>query len=209
MKSISFLGVFCLILVAGFYFIDFRIRPTLLNLAEARVKQLASRDIYEAVKANISPNIEYQSLIKVQFNQSGKISFIQPNTGEINRISSEATLAVQKRLQNMPKVYLKIPLGQLFSSRLLAGFGPEIPVRIFPVGFVESTINDRFDVAGINQTRHRIFLTIKAVVKTVIPLVNQEVQVSTDIPLAEAIVVGDVPNVYVNGGGVILPGSGK
>lgn len=209
MKSITFLGVFCLIIVISFYFFDFRVRPTLSRLAEAKVRQIAATNINEAIKANISPNIEYQSLIKVQFDKDGKISFIQPNTGEINRISSEATLAVQKRLLKIPQIFLKIPVGQIFGSRILAGMGPEVPVKIFPVGYVESTINDCFDVAGINQTRHRIYVTIKAIVKTVIPLVNQEVQVSTNIPLAEAIIVGDVPNVYVNGGGVILPSSGK
>lgn len=207
LNSITVAGIFCLILVIGFYVIDFRIRPTLINLAEARARLIATRAINEAVQSNISPDIQYQNLIHIQLNQEGKVALIQPNTGEINRISSEATLAVQKRLQKLSQEIVYIPMGQVFGSKIMAGFGPEIPVKIIPIGFVESSINDRFDVAGINQVRHRIYVTVKAIVKMVVPLVNQEVQVSTDIPLVEAVIMGDVPGVYVGSGGVIIPGS--
>ena len=204
----SVLGILCLFAVFCFYFVDFRIRPTLRNLAEAKARVIATQAINEAIKSNISPDIQYQNLMKIQLNNEGKVTLIQPNTGEINRIASEATLAVQKRLQDLPKVSIKIPVGQVMGSKIMAGFGPDITVKIVPIGFVESTINDRFDLAGINQVRHRIYVTIKAVVKMVIPLINQEVQVSTDIPLVEAVIMGDVPNVYVgNGAGVILPGT--
>jgi sporulation protein YunB len=208
LSSITFLGVFCIIMVLSFYIIDFRIRPTLRHLAQARARVIATEAINEAIRSNISPDINYQNIINVHLNSQGKVALIQPNTGEINRISSEATLAVQRKLQDLPKLTIKIPVGQVIGSKIMAGFGPDIAVKVLPIGFVESAINDRFDVAGINQVRHRIFLTVKAVVKMVVPLVNQEVQVSTDIPLVEAVIMGDVPNVYVgNGGGVILPGT--
>jgi sporulation protein YunB len=202
------MGILCLLLVLCFYIVDFRIRPTLRNLAEAKARVTATQAINEAIRSNICPDIQYQNLIKIQLNSEGKVALIQPNTGEINRIASEATLAVQKRLQDLPKVVIKIPIGQVMGSKIMAGFGPDIAVKVLPIGFVESMINDRFDLAGINQVRHRIYVTIKAVVKMVVPLINQEVQVSTDIPLAEAVIMGDVPNVYVgNGAGVILPGT--
>jgi sporulation protein YunB len=208
LQSMTVMGILCLVLVFCFYIVDFRIRPTLRALAEAKARVIATQAINEAIKSNICPDIQYQNLIKIQLNNEGKVSLIQPNTGEINRISSEATLAVQKRLQDLPKAIIKIPIGQVMGSKIMAGFGPDIPVKIVPIGFVESTINDRFDLAGINQVRHRIYVTIKAIVKMVVPLINQEVQVSTDIPLVEAVIMGDVPNVYVgNGAGVILPGT--
>jgi sporulation protein YunB len=208
LQSITLLGILCLFLVLCFYIIDFRIRPTLRNLAEAKARVIATQAINEAIRSNICPDIQYQNLIKIQLNNEGKVALIQPNTGEINRIASEATLAVQKKLQDLPRVVIQIPIGQVMGSKIMAGLGPDIPVNVIPIGFVESTINDRFDLAGINQVRHRIFVTVKAVVKMVVPLINQEIQVSTDIPLVEAVIMGEVPNVYVgNGTGVILPGT--
>ena len=134
---------------------------------------------------------------------------MQPNNAEINRIAVTATLAIQKRLQDLAPVTVKVPLGQVFGSRILAGYGPNLPVRVIPIGLVESVINDVFDQAGINQTRHRIFIRVKAVVKMIVPLVNEEIRINTDIPLTEAVIVGEVPNVYVGSGGVILPSGGK
>ncbi|MGE5582481.1 MAG: sporulation protein YunB [Bacillota bacterium] len=210
LRSITTLGIICLVLVIGFYVIDFRVRPSLRHLAEAKARLIATKAINEAIRSNISPGIQYQNLIKVQFNGEGKVSIIQPNTGEINRISSEATLAIQKRLEGLPREIISVPLGQVLGSKIMAGFGPDIPVKVAPMGLVESSISDRFDLAGINQVRHRIYVTVKAIIKMVVPLINQEIQVSTDIPLVEAVIMGEVPNVYVgNGAGVIIPGATK
>lgn len=204
-SSLITLGIFGLLMVMIFYIVDFRIRPTLIQLAQVKARQIAAQTINEAIRSDISPDIQYQNLIKITFNSAGKIILIQPNTGEVNRIASEATIAVQKKLQKLPKTEIKIPAGQVIGSRIMAGFGPNISVKVLPVGFVESTINDRFEAAGINQVRHRIFVTVKATIKMVIPLISEESHVSTDIPLVEAIIVGDVPNVFVGNGGVILP----
>jgi sporulation protein YunB len=198
---------FLVLMGAGLYLIDFKIRPTLKNLAEAKAKQVATRAINEAINTNISPKIQYQNIIRVNFDTAGKVAFMQPDTGEINRISALATLAVQNRIKNLSRQIIKIPLGQIFGVKMLGGVGPNLPVRVYSIGIVESKIQDRFDVAGINQIRHRIFITIKAVIKMVVPLINQEVQVSTSVLLTEAIVMGEVPNIYVGNGnhGLILP----
>ncbi|HEX3043887.1 MAG TPA: sporulation protein YunB [Bacillota bacterium] len=206
-QSLICIGIFLLLVAAGIYAVDFRIRPTLIQLARTQANQMATRAINEAISARIVPDIHYQNLIKLQLNQAGEIALVQPNTGEINRISSVATLAVQKRLQNLPSQTLVVPLGQILGLRMMAGYGPSFPIKVIPVGFVESSIYDRFDTAGINQVRHRIILTIQATVKLIVPLVNQEVRVKTDVPLVETIIVGAVPNVYAGSGGVIIPAS--
>ena len=206
LSSLMTIGMISLILIGLFYVIDCRVRPVLLHLALVKAKQIATQGINQAIRSNISPDIQYENLIHLVFNQEGKIILVQPNTGEINRIASTATLAVQKKLLNLPKVNIQIPVGQIIGSRIIAGIGPQIPVKVLPVGYVESMISDRFESAGINQVRHRIYVTVKATVKMVIPLISEEVKVSNDIPLVEAIIVGDVPNYYGGNGGVIVPG---
>lgn len=205
MTSLITIGIFAIFMVIIFYIIDFRIRPTLIQLSLVKAKQIAAQSINQAIQSNISHDIQYQNLIKIVFNPDGKIALIQPNTGEINRIASEATLAVQKTLQNLPKEKIYIPLGQIMGSKIMAGMGPELPVKILPVGFVESSINDHFESAGINQVRHRIYITVKATIKIVVPLINEEVKVNSDIPLVEAIIVGEVPQVFNANGGILLP----
>jgi sporulation protein YunB len=198
------LGLLLLGLVAIFYLIDYKIRPTLIQLVKVKAVEIATHAINESIRANIVPDLNYANLIKIQLNAAGEISLLQPNTGEINRIATEATLAVQKRLTELPKMVIKIPLGQVMGSRILGAYGPMLPVKVIPVGLVYSKINDTFDAAGINQTRHRIFLHVQAKIRMIVPLVNQEFQVSTEVPLTEAIVVGKIPNTYAAGGGILL-----
>lgn len=208
LTTIIMLGIFILTSILSFYIVDIRIRPTLTHLAEAKARQIATRAINEAIRTNISPNIQYQNLVVLNFDKEGKVAFLQPNTGEINRISSEATLAVQNRLKDLPKQMIKIPTGQIFGIRMFAGFGPNIPVKVLPVGLVESNIEDNFDVAGINQIRHQIFVKINVRIRMVIPLVNEQINVSSKVPLVEAVVMGEVPNIYVGNGnhnGLIIP----
>ncbi len=208
-SSFITIGIFGLLMVLIFFTMDYRIRPTLVQLAMVRARQIAVQSINEAIRSDISPNIQYQNLIKITFNPQGKIILIQPNTGEVNRIASEATLAVEKKLQKLPKSEIRIPVGQIIGSRIMAGFGPQIPVKVLPVGFAESSINDRFETAGINQVRHRIYVRVNTTVKIVIPLISEEANVISDIPLVEAIVVGDVPDIFVGNGGIIAPNGKK
>jgi sporulation protein YunB len=92
-------------------------------------------------------------------------------------------------------------LGQVFGIKTLASYGPVLPIKIIPVGVVESSIKDQFDSVGINQIRHKILIRIKTTVKMVVPLVKEEIVVNTDVPLTETIIMGEVPDFYLGVGG--------
>jgi len=89
-----------------------------------------------------------------------------------------------------------VPLGSLLSNQIFANFGPRLPVGILPVGTVEVNFRTQFDKAGINQTRHRIFLVVDGKIQIVAPLSSKIINVSTEVPIAENIIIGDVPNSY-------------
>ena len=83
---------------------------------------------------------------------------------------------------------------------LLAGAGPGIAVQILPVGSVQAAFSTDFTTAGINQTRHRISLVLTANVQIVIPTGAKNVQASTQMAMAESIIVGQVPDSFAEGG---------
>jgi sporulation protein YunB len=195
--------------ICGFYLLDFQIRPTFKYLAEAKAKQVVTQAINEAINFKIAPDIKYENMINVSFDKEGKVAFMQPNTSEINRLSIKATLAVQKKINHLAQQTIRLPLGQVFGLKILGGFGPDLPVKLKSIGIIEGAIKDSFDAVGINQIRHQIKLNIKTVVNIVIPLVYQQVKVDTSILLTEAIIMGQVPHIYVNGGGLIIPGDSQ
>uniref|UniRef100_UPI001A92EF92 sporulation protein YunB n=1 Tax=Clostridioides difficile TaxID=1496 RepID=UPI001A92EF92 len=78
---------------------------------------------------------------------------------------------------------------------------------------VSVNFKTEFESSGINQTRHRIYLEAQTQVKVVIPLITSTKQIKAQIPICETIIVGDVPESYVNipekNLGNVLPNTGK
>jgi hypothetical protein len=71
-------------------------------------------------------------------------------------------------------------------------------VKIIPAKQVTVEVENRFEQAGINQTRHLINFKINSRIKIAVPLVDKDVEVATTIPLADTIIVGSVPDTYLN-----------
>ncbi|HHW13120.1 MAG TPA: sporulation protein YunB [Firmicutes bacterium] len=191
--------LFILFLIGGFLFADHRLRPVIQAKAEAHARVLATTSINQAIREKVAKNIRYEDLISVKVDNRGRVVLMQPNTGEINRLASDATITVQELMKNTKDDKIYLPLGQLLGSQILAGRGPDIPVVIVPVGTVESRVYDVFEEAGINQTRHKIYLEVKTMVRVVVPLLDSLVEIRAEVPLTEAIIMGEVPQVYFGG----------
>ncbi len=192
--------------LSSFWLIDFRIRPSLKELAEVKARQIAIENIHSIIQNKIAPELEYSKLVELRLTGDGKVAYLEPKTAVINRISAAATLTVQEHLKKLRSETVQIPMGQIFGLKTLASYGPLLPVKIIPIGVVESSIKDQFDSVGINQVRHKIFIIIKTTIKMVVPLVKEEIVINTDVPLAETIIMGEVPNLYLGTGGTILSG---
>ncbi|MGE5557887.1 MAG: sporulation protein YunB [Bacillota bacterium] len=182
-----------------FLYTDKRLKPTLNIIAAAQAERVATQAVNTAIKEKVVPDIRYEDLIFIKTDNRGKVVLMQPNTGEINRLSSLATLEVQKILSQAPTVKVLVPLGQITGNRLLANLGPSIPLFFQPLGVVDTKVQDKFEQAGINQTRHKIYLEITCRVRVIIPLFGSQMTVKSLVPVSEAIIMGEVPQVYING----------
>jgi sporulation protein YunB len=88
-------------------------------------------------------------------------------------------------------------LGLVTGSTIFANTGPPIKIVIVPVGAIDVDVMDEFVEAGINQTKHRIFLNIKTDLRVVVPLMSSTVSVSMQVPVTESIIIGPVPEWYM------------
>jgi sporulation protein YunB len=199
--SLITVGGLVLSSLSGFWVVDCLIRPSLRQLAGIKAKQIAVENIQQTIETKIAPELEYGELVELRLTNDGKVAYMQPKTGAINRVTSSVTLSIQQRLKQLTQQTIKIPLGQVFGIKTLASYGPVLPIKIIPVGVVESSIKDQFDSVGINQIRHKILIRIKTTVKMVVPLVKEEIVVNTDVPLTETIIMGEVPDFYLGVGG--------
>ncbi len=189
-----------LTMLCGVYLLfELRVRPTLLAVADVQVTRMAVEAINQTVQQEVSRNnIGYQDFITVHRDYNGRVALMQANTIRINKLAADITLDVQQRLRSLERETVLVPLGQIMGSRIFADLGPRISIRIYPMGVVNVNVMDSFEQAGINQTRHKIYLDFKTMVRVVIPLHSGEVEVVTKVPVAESIVVGDVPDAVIN-----------
>ena len=116
----------------------------------------------------------------------------------MNKLASDVALDIQEKLKQIKTASAYIPIGNALRSQILAQYGPSLKVGIEPVGIVNVDFGTDFQSSGINQTRHRIFLIIKTKIKVIIPLTSSIKEVVTQMPVCETIVVGKVPDNYVN-----------
>jgi len=193
------LGIFLVSLGLTIWVVDARLRPVLRELALAKAKALATAAVNEAVANGEARNIKYQDLVTIKADRDGRPVLLQPNTGELNRLAARITLDVQKALNGLQRSKVRLPVGQVLGPPVLGSWGPQVNVNFLPVGTVEGRIIDSFGAAGINQTRHRISVRIETQVRVMVPLVAASTRIQTDVPLAEALIVGEVPGMYLEG----------
>jgi len=176
-----------------------RIRPTIITVAEAKAKHIAIEAINESVNEKIEEkNLSYDELIHLQKNNNGEITALQANIVKMNQLKSALSISIQEKIAQVGSTKANIPLGNIINSEMLAGWGPKVPVRLIPVGTTQINFKNNFHTAGINQTKHEIYLEIQAEVVVLFPTIRKSTEVTTSIPVAETIIVGTVPDSYTN-----------
>ena len=193
-----FLLLIVLVLILGsFFLMELILRNTLISLAEAQAKWRATEAIHTAVLEEIGSETAYEDLVHIEKDNNNRIIFMQANIIKLNRLTSSVAVNIQRQFQELETEEFDIPLGQLTDSMLLASYGPHVNYKLLPVGTIEVTPEDSFQEAGINQTRHKIYLNVTSRMKVVIPFIGSEVKVNLKVPIADAIIVGEVPTTYL------------
>lgn len=173
------------------------LRAVLGSLAVTRVSNMVGQVVTEAVSDAIeSGEIQYNHLITLEKNNSGGVAALQSNMAEFNRLQSAITQDILRRLEGMSDMDLRIPLGTLTGSALLAGRGPGFTVRMQSTGSCSARFENQFSHAGINQTTHSILLCVDVSMSILLPGFRTGAEVSSAFSVAETIIVGDVPDTY-------------
>ncbi len=203
------LFIFVLFSVLALMIAEGRLAPVLRTWAQTRAVNLATRAINVAVEEMMAASLSSTTMAHLIRDGEGNLQAIQYDMGEVNRVSSQATHKILQTLNNMGEEVFPIPLGQLTGLDFLASWGPGIPVRMIPVGGLITTPVASFESAGINQTWHRVLLDIQVIMRVAVPLVSEEILVSTQVPILEEVFIGSVPTWYFTGQENLLGSDGR
>lgn len=172
----------------------------LTSAAEAQLRARAATAVNEAVFMTLSDGgVRYSDLVHVERGADGDIQALTCDAVEINRIARETAYQAQALLQEMCDEGIAVPLGAFTGIEAWAGFGPEIHMEIIPVAEVACRFVSGFESAGINQTKHSVYLEVVCEMSVVMPAKTHRFSAISQVLISESILVGEVPNVYLQG----------
>ena len=189
----------CLVVIAAAIYFQRNVTKVLISISEATMRAFTTVAINDAVYYTMSDGVRYEDLVSIERDAAGDITAVSANALKINKIARDAASISQANLKNVSLNGIPIPLGALTGIEALAGFGPRIHIRIIPVSSVTCAFSSEFESVGINQTKHSIYLNVVADISIVMPSRTERFAVTTDILVCECVLVGEVPDVYLQG----------
>ncbi len=183
------LGLMCLTLVRN-------MDPLVRDMAVAGAKNAAAAAMQKAVAARMTGG-QWSELVQLVKDGEGQITAAVTDVGRVNELQAALSGDVIAALTAPNTADLGVPLGNLLPSPFFSGLGPKVPIRILSVSEVEVKLMSRFTSAGINQTLHRLLLTLSARVRVLIPTGTVTAIVYADVTAAETLIVGRVPDSYM------------
>ncbi len=191
---LALLLVLLIVLIILFHYNANRV---LKSIAEANMRSITTVAVNDAIYSTLADKVRYDDLVTVTYGEEGEIVSIASNSFQINRIARDAAYVSQQNLQSMSSDGVLVPLGAFFGIEAWAGFGPKVRMKIIPISNVECRFVSSFESAGINQTKHSISLEIVADISIIMPSGTSNFASLTEVLIAESILVGKVPDTYL------------
>ena len=186
-----------LICAALFGAAEWRIHEVFADVTYNQARQMITQAVNEAVE-KVSQE-ETDPLFTSVKGEDGSMEGLTINAAAMNRVKSQVALAVQEAMSGN-HCETGVPLGTLLGSALLHGCGPSLPLRVSADGNVLVDYESTFSSAGVNQTCHRIILTVKVEAFTYVPGASARVEEETSVVLSETVIVGDTPQLVTGWG---------
>ena len=182
----------------------FRIKfgEALRSLAETQVRNTTSDLINDAIDKQIeNGNIQYDRIVYFEKDLDGRITALKTNMSEVNRLKTDILNIINDEILALSLDDLGIPVGSLILPEVFSGRGPQIPVQIMSIRNSDASFSSDFREAGINQTLQQMNMHVSVDVTVLVLGETNSFTISSQVVVAETIIVGDVPNTYFQTGG--------
>lgn len=201
-KWLRRIGVISLILCLVLLSLRGRYRTVIDDLAKTQVKNSTSDLTNDAIAKQIAAgNIAYDRIVYFEKDLQGRITALKTNMTEVNRLKTDILNIINDEILALDTSDIGIPLGSLFLPEFLSGKGPVIPVHILSIRNSDAAFVSHFSQAGINQTLHRLNMEVSIDVAVLVLGSTTSFSMTSEVLVAETIIVGDVPQTFLQTGG--------
>lgn len=185
------------VLVAAALGIRLHIVPMIRTIAEIQVVNAASGALTAAVSRQLADGgTDYGKLILLEKDATGAVTALRTDTAQIARLKAEVFDALDDLVDEVEIRDLGVPLGSLLLPAFFAGRGVRLPVKVVTLNMTNADFYSSMTACGINQSLQKIWMTFLVHVTFLTPAGMQAVDVTSDVILAETVLLGSVPDTY-------------
>ena len=172
--------------------------PTVRELVAMEVDNETSNLINEAVDAYLAGQpLRYEDLMRLEYAADGSVSAARIELGAVNRMKSVLLRELDRRVPARVREKVEIPLGNTVLPALFSGHGGSLPVRVVNLRSTNAELESAFAAAGVNQTLHSLSLRVEVELLLLTPAGFLRRQVTCTVPIAQTILLGEVPNILL------------
>lgn len=199
---LQFAVLLLLVAFLCFLMVRSRYRDVIRELAETQVKNTTSDLTNDAIAKQIADGIiQYDRIVYFEKDLDGRITALKTNMSEVNRLKTDILNIINDEILALDTSDIGVPMGSLILPELLSGKGPAIPVHILSIRNSDATFLSNFVQAGINQTLHQLTMLVSVDVAVLVLGQTDSFTVGSEVVVAETVIVGAVPNTYLQTGG--------
>ena len=173
-----------------------------MELAQTQVTNTTSDLINDAISEQIAQgNIRYDRIVFFEKDLNGRITALKTNMSEVNRLKTDILNLINDEILAQDTEHLGVALGSLILPEFLSGKGPDIPVRLLSIRNSDARFRSFFSEAGINQTLQQLTMDVMVDVTILVLGQTKSFPVTSQVVVAETVIVGDVPDTFLQSGG--------
>ena len=201
-RIIRYLCIVTITAIAVLLIFRYRYHEAINSLARTQVTNSTSDLINDAIDRQIElGNIQYDRMVYFEKDLEGRITAVKTNMSEVNRLKTDILNLINDEILALDTTDLGIPLGSLLLPELFSGKGPNIPIKIISIRNSDASFSSAFSAAGINQTLQQLTMHVQVDVTVLVLGETESFTVSSEVVVAETIIVGQVPQTYLQTGG--------
>lgn len=173
----------------------FRCRPIMMTFAESQAVWMATKIANQTVAQVLQDYAEAcTDAIVVVYDGEQRVSAVHTNTSWVNLVRTAITDRTITAMEQFSSLSVSLPIGSLLGWDWVSGLGPPIT---FPVSFTATILSDVSSVLvaeGINQSMYRVLVHLEISLYVVTPGGRSTVGTKTSYPMAETVLLGEVPD---------------
>ena len=180
-----------------------KLRPVVAEIAAAQAQNTMTAVVENAVTADLAVRqVGYVDFVSIQRDEGGGITALTTDMARLNLLRAELIASILEALEGVDVSEIQVPLGSLFDLEPLWAKGPAIRARAMTVGTVRAEFDSQLTSAGVNQTLHRIWMEVDVPMTLLLPGGAVETALHSRLCVAETVIVGKVPDSYLQMDGV-------